>query len=156
MGCLVPGKDDIGHVDHLLVGDGRASMCRQSREIFNGIEDDVDWQGDVEVEVGDLYLFRLDLLRSELSIGGEQVKHEVSDTGGVLAGCTVEKGTEVDGVDGIDHLGNESFFSRLAKFIFQGACGPDITSSVDLCRSTCCWRYKRTGMGRINPCSGWL
>ena len=50
----LPGKDDIGHVDHLLVGDGRASMCRQSREIFNGIEDDVDWQRDVEVEVGDL------------------------------------------------------------------------------------------------------
>ena len=131
-------------------------MCGQGGEIFDGVEDNVDWLGNVEVEVVDLGFLGLDLLRSELSIGGEQMEHEVADAAGVLAGGSVEKGTEVDGVNSIDHLGNESFFSCLTSLKLLEACGPDITSRIDLSRSSRVWRDKRTRIGGSNPCSGWL
>mmetsp|Transcript_91564 Transcript_91564/g.263514 ORF Transcript_91564/g.263514 Transcript_91564/m.263514 type:complete len:201 (-) Transcript_91564:430-1032(-) len=149
------GKDDVGDVDHLLVGHGGAGMGGKGGEIFNCVEDDVDRLGDVEMEGVDLCFLGLDLLGSELSIGGEQVGHQVANTGGVLAGSTVEKSTEVDGVNGINDLGEESFFGGLAKVKLVVACRPNVASCIDD-RSRSCWRCKRTRIGRGNPCNGWL
>ena len=46
-------KDDISHVNHLLLGHRRVGVSGKGREIFDGVEDQVNWLRDVEVKVLD-------------------------------------------------------------------------------------------------------
>lgn len=131
-------------------------MGGKGGEIVDGIEDDVDGLGDVEVEVVDLCFLGLDLLRSELSIGGEQVGHEITDAAGILAGSSVEEGTEVDRINSINDLSNKSFLGGLAEFKLMMTGGPSVTSSVDLSRGAGGRRHEGTRIARGNPYNGWL
>jgi hypothetical protein len=149
-------KDDKGHVHFLLVGHRGVGMGGKSREVFNGVEDEVDWLGDVEVKIVDVCFGGADLLGSDLPIGGEQVGHDIANAAGVLACSTVEEGTEVDGVDGVNNLGYQSLFGRLAELKLLVTFCPDSSSGLELSRSTGRRRCKRTWIGWSDPWMGRL
>ena len=124
--------------------------------IFNAIEDDVNRLRDVKMEVVDLCFLGFDLLGSELPICGEKVSHQIADAMRVLASSSVEQGTEVNRINGINNLSNKSFLGCLANLKDLMAGGPDFTSRVDLSRSSWVGRDKGTRIGRCYPCNGWL
>ena len=69
-----------------------------------------------------------DKLWRELAIRCQEVIHHGTDAGRILAGSSVEEGTEVDGVDSINDLGNQGFFSGLADLELMLAFYPYSTS----------------------------
>ena len=106
------------------------------------------------MEVVDLCFCGFDLLGRDLAIGGEEVGHEGKDTVGVLAGSSIEKGAEINGVNGIDNLGNKGLFSGLVELKLLVAFKPHATSYID--GGWWGWRREGTRIDRCDPGSGWL
>ena len=90
-------------------------------------------------------------------VGVVEVSEHVSEVGRVLASRAIEDGAEVDGVDGIDYLGNECLFGGLAESKNVVRSAPHIFVGLDLRASASGrrgvgawvdWCYPRGGVGQ--------
>ena len=75
----------------------------------------------------------------------------LTDTGGVLTSRTIEKGTQVNRIDGIHDLRNQSFISSLIDFEGRLEITPDVFCRFDLRSGGIGRRSKRTWIARGNP-----
>jgi hypothetical protein len=110
----------------------------------------------VKVEVVDLGFCCSDELGSELTVRREEMVHDGSNASRVLASGTVEKGTEVDGVNSVNNLSNECFLGGLAHLETLVAFDPNSSSCIEL---SCSAGYRRdigTRIGWSDPRIGWL
>ena len=66
-------KNDVGKIYHLLRGHWRESMLCQVNKVINSSEDIVNREGNVILHVKCSHFFGFDLLRSDFTVGGEEV-----------------------------------------------------------------------------------
>jgi hypothetical protein len=79
------------------------------------------------------------------------VQEDSLDTTSVGAGGPIEGSSEVHGVDCLDHLRDESFFSGLKKFVDAEALAIHVAGGLDLRASGTCWRHEGAGVHRCDP-----
>jgi hypothetical protein len=66
-------KNDVGKIYHLLWGHWRESMLCKINKIINSSEDIVNREGNVIMHVKCRHFFGFDLLRSDFTVGGQEV-----------------------------------------------------------------------------------
>lgn len=127
-------------------------MFSQVSQVLDGIKNRIDRLGDVVVHPVDSLFLGLNLLGRNFAVCGEQVCHDGTDAGRILASGAVEQSSEIDGIDGLDYLGDERLLCCLTEFKTLFEFAPDISGGFDLCgRASWHRRDKRTGISGLNP-----
>ena len=110
-------------------------MVGEVGEIFDTVKHHVDWLRNVTVHAAQLHFFFFYLLWRDVAMGSAQVQHESTDAGGALAGASIEQCSQIDLVDGLDELGDESFFCGLTDLKSLFCFEPNIFGGLDECGS---------------------
>jgi hypothetical protein len=154
----LPSKNDIGKIYHLLWGHWRECMLCKINKIINSIEDSVHWERNVVRHIEGQHFFSSDLLGGNFTVSGKEVQKHGANISGILAGSTIEQGSEIYWINRFNNLRNECLLCSLTEDEGEFELTPYILSGFKLRFSAVnrCgkWAWIRTTNPRNGICQG--